>query len=107
MFTFVALLVAFCWGLIVISRRASRIQVVGIIAKSVLVAVASWFVWSVLVMGGFVRVDPLLRWLGGDDAGQPWVASVLLAPPILAAIAFGLWAAKRSHAGSRTATPRR
>ena len=97
MFTLVGLLVVLCVGLILISRRVSRLSGLTIIAKSVLVAVASWVIWSVLVMGGFVRVDPLLRWLGGDDPDQPWFALVLFGPPIFAAIAFGL----KAHAAQR------
>ena len=99
MFTLVGLLVVFGVIVIVISRRVSGLRALTILGQSVLVAVASWVIWSVLVMGGFVRVDPLLRWLGGDDPDQHWVALVLLGPPIFAAIAFGLRALAAKGAG--------
>ena len=88
----VGLLVALGVMLIVISRRASGFKVVRIIAETVLVAVASWVIWSVLLMNGVVHVDPLLRSLGVNRLDQPWAAMLFLMPPIIIAVVFGFLA---------------
>ena len=93
----VSLLIAFCFVLIVISRGVSGLQLVRIIAKTVLVAVASWVIWSVLPVGRVVQVDPFLRWLGLYRLDQPWAALLLLTPPIIVAVVFGLFAARRAR----------
>jgi hypothetical protein len=101
MMLLVSLLVAFCFVLIVVSRSVSGFRLVGVFAKAVLVAVSSWVIWSVLLMGGVVQVDPLLRWLGVYRLDQPWAALLVLAPPIIVGVVFGLFASRRARSGRR------
>ena len=99
MLMLVGLPVALCLVLIVISRCVSGLKVVRIIAETVLVAVASWVIWSVLLMGGVVQVDPLLRSLGVYRLDQPWPALLFLMPPIVVAVVFGFFATRRARSG--------
>lgn len=62
-----------------------------------LVTIASWAGWSILLMTGIVRVDPLLRWFGAYRLEQPWAALLILGPPLLAGLVYGAIAARRSN----------
>ena len=101
MMTFAGLLLVLCVCAIVIGSKVPELGLVGIVAKSVLVAVAAWAIWWGLVFLQVVRIDALMRRLGLYRLEQPWVALFFFGPPFAAAVAFGLAAAWRVRAGNR------
>jgi hypothetical protein len=91
----IVLLALALWGIARAGRRLSASMGSDhIVLLSVGVAIASYLVWSVLMMGGVLQVDPLLRSLGVSGREQPWPAVILLGPPAIAALVFGVSAAR-------------
>ena len=101
MMTLAGLLLVICFCAIVLSLKVPELGLVGVIAKSVLVAVASWAVWGGLLFLQVVRIDPLMRWLGLYRLEQPWAALIVFGPPVVVAAAFGLVAAWQVGAGNK------
>jgi hypothetical protein len=95
MLLLLAFVLVVCLALMAASRKPER-RMLGVLAKAVLVTIASWMIWSLLLFVGIVRVDPLLRWLGAYRLEQPWAGLLFLGPPALAGVAYGVIAARRS-----------
>lgn len=72
------------------SRLRPGLRGIGLFAGSALVTIVVWIVWSILLMGGVVQIDPMLRGLGISRLDPPWPAVLLFGPPILAGAAFAL-----------------
>jgi hypothetical protein len=103
MMTFAGLLLVLCVCAIVIGLKVPALALVGIVARSVLVAVAAWAIWWGLLFLQVVRIDPLMRRLGLDRLEPPWIALIFFGPPLAAAVAFGLVAAWRVRTSDRIA----
>ena len=100
LFLFVVATGAWLWH---VSRRplsspdASRRRTIVIVARSVLIAVAAWLGWGMLLMGGIVQVDPIFRSLGVKQVELSWIPWIVFAPPILVAVACGVMMARRNR----------
>jgi hypothetical protein len=99
MLTLAGLLLIACLVGLAVGRAVPRLRVVGLIASTVLVAVGSWIVWTMLLILQIVRIDPVLRWLGVYRLEPPWNTLLFFGPPALAAAAFALVASRRRSKG--------
>jgi hypothetical protein len=93
-------LVAGCVLAIVLGRLVPRFRAVAIIAGAMLVLLFGLVVWWGLLFFQVVRLDVLLNALGIYRLEPPWFQVVLLVPPLVPAVAFGLFLAARAG-GSR------
>ena len=56
---------------------------------SVLFTIAAWVVWWFAVFFQIVRLDPIVQSFGADNS-TAWFRFLVLAPPLLAGVVFGL-----------------
>lgn len=96
MLTLGSWLVACCVVAIALGLLVSRLRAVAIVAGALLVLLVGLVVWWGLLFFQVVRLDVLLNALGIYRLDPPWFLVVLLVPPLVPAVAFGLFLARRS-----------
>jgi len=72
------------------ARRTPAGSVAVLLGQSVLVTIAAWMIWAVLMVSGAVRVDAIARSFGVSLMEDAWLRVVALGPPLLAGVVFAI-----------------
>jgi hypothetical protein len=94
-------LAAGCVVAIALGWLVPRLRAVAIVAAALLVLLVGLVVWWALLFFQVVRLDALLNAVGVYRLDPPGLLLVLLLPPLVPAVAFGLFFGYRSGASRR------
>jgi hypothetical protein len=95
------LILAICFGLIVVSRRWPSLWIVGVLGRTIIVMFMALAAWFGGLMTGVITLDWLANWLGTPKLQPPWDRIALLGPSVIVGAAYFIYEMSRAHEARR------
>jgi len=94
-------ILAICFGAIVVSRRWPSLWIAGVLGRTAIVMLMVLAAWFGGLMSGVFTLDWLARWLGTPKLQPPWDRIALLGPSAIVGAAYFLYELSRPRTPTR------